>query len=296
MSVSPDILSTSSYVSSSLENSDILNTDPIHLDNSSFLFQNSIIPSVLQLPTNILPDMAYVHPNPVSSVLTMPNPGTRLAPEKFRGDFDKVKEFIQYYERLCAQNNVNLDAEKCETLLRYCSKRERETIKNIPSYVTPNWNRLKADILKLYDADLDTKRYTIKDVRGFSKKQKVKEIRDLAAWRKYCRAFIRIAGSLLSGEKITSNEYATYFWHGIPKSLRTRIENRILARNPIRDLSTPFSSEDVDKAAEAILQRDRFDRFLADSDSEKERSSGEESSSDSDSESSDSESEDDRKR
>jgi hypothetical protein len=102
-------------------------------------------------------------------------------------------------------------------------------------------------------------------------------------------------GSLLSGEKITSNEYATYFWHGIPKSLRTRIENRILARNPIRDLSTPFSSEDVDKAAEAILQRDRFDRFWADSDSEKERSSGEESSSDSDSESSDSESEDDRK-
>ena len=138
MSVSPDILSTSSYVSSSLENSDILNTDPIHLDNPSFLFQNSIIPSVLQLPTNILPDMAYVHPNPVSSVLTMPNPGTRLAPEKFRGDFDKVKEFIQYYERLCAQNNVTLDAEKCETLLRYCSKRERETIKNIPSYVTPN--------------------------------------------------------------------------------------------------------------------------------------------------------------
>jgi hypothetical protein len=70
-------------------------------------------------------------------------------------------------------------------------------------------------------------------------------------------------------------------------------QNRILASNPIRDLSTPFSSDDVNKAAEAILQRDRFDRFLADSDSEEEKSSGEESSSDSDDESSDSESEDD---
>ena len=187
MADSPDSNSTSSYISSSLENSNNLNSDPIHLDNSSFLFQNPITPSVLQLPnpTNFIPNMAYVHPNPVTSVLTMPNPGTRLAPEKFRGDFDKVKEFIQYYERLCAQNNVTLDAEKCETLLRYCSKRERETIKNIPSYVTPNWNRLKADILKLYDADLDTKRYTIKDVREFSKKHKEKEIHDLAAWRKY---------------------------------------------------------------------------------------------------------------
>ncbi len=29
-----------------------------------------------------------------NSVLTMPIPGTKLAPEKFRGDFHKVKEFV----------------------------------------------------------------------------------------------------------------------------------------------------------------------------------------------------------
>jgi hypothetical protein len=50
--------------------------------------------------------------NPFNSVLTMPIPGTKLAPEKFRGDFHKVKEFIQHFERLCAQNNVVVDAEK----------------------------------------------------------------------------------------------------------------------------------------------------------------------------------------
>jgi hypothetical protein len=48
--------------------------------------------------------------NPFNSVLTMPIPGTKLAPEKFRGDFHKVKEFIQHFERLCAQNNVVKDA------------------------------------------------------------------------------------------------------------------------------------------------------------------------------------------
>jgi len=155
-----------------------------------------------------------------NSVLTMPIPGTKLAPEKFRGDFHKVKEFVQHYERLCIQNNVTSDQEKCETLLRYCSKREKQTIKNIPSFNTSNWSKLRSDMLKLYDADLDTKRYKVKDIRSFSRNQKAKSIKDLATWKKYCRKFLRIAGSLLNGAKISDKEYATYFWQGIPKALR----------------------------------------------------------------------------
>jgi hypothetical protein len=228
----------------------------------------------------------------------MPIPGTKLAPEKFRGDFHKVKEFIQHYERLCIQNNVTVDTDKCETLLRYCSKREKQTIKNIPSYNARVWSRLRDDILRLYDADLDTKRYKVKDVRIFSKKQKSKKIRDLAAWKKYCRKFLRIAGSLLNGSKISQKEYATYFWQGIPKALKVRIENRILTRNPLRDLSEPYSITDIDAAAEAILQRDRFDVALDDSDSDGEGSSGYESSSEDsgDDSSSDSDSEDEKRR
>src|SRR5882762_821442 len=231
----------------------------------------------------------------VNSVLTMPIPGTKLAPEKFRGDFHKVKDFIQHYERLCIQNNVTLDRDKCETLLRYCSKREKQTIKNIPSYNTQVWSRLRDDILRLYDADLDTKRYKVKDVRAFSKRQKSGKIRDLAAWKKYCRKFLRIAGSLLNGVKISQKEYATYFWQGIPKNMKVRIENRILTQNPLRDLSEPYSVVDINAAAEAILQRDRFDTALDNSDSDDEESSGNEASSeDSDSDSEDSDSEDER--
>jgi hypothetical protein len=231
-----------------------------------------------------------------NSVLTMPIPGTKLAPEKFRGDFHKVKDFIHHYERLCAQNNVTDDAEKCETLLRYCSKREKQTIKNIPSFVSKSWGRLREDILKLYDADLDTTRYKVKDVRNFTKKQKGKKIRDLASWKKYCRAFLHIAGCLLSENRITEGEYATYFWQGIPRTLRVRLENQILARNPVRDLTKPFDVDEIDTAASAVLQRDRFDHILDDSDSEEEDSSAEESSSESEEDSSESESEDEREK
>ena len=169
----------------------------------------------IQVPNNMPPTVLRVSRNGThasNSVLTLPIPGTKLAPEKFRGHFHKVKEFIQHYERLCIQNNVTSDQEKCKTLLRYCSKREKQTIKNIPSFNTSNWSKLHSDMLKLYHADLDTKRYKVKDIRSFSRRQKAKKIKDLATWKKYCRKFLRIAGSLLNGAKISNKEYATYFW------------------------------------------------------------------------------------
>jgi hypothetical protein len=76
--------------------------------------------------------------------------------------------------------------------------------------------------LRLYDADLDTKRYKVKDVRIFSKKQKSKKIRDLAAWKKYCRKFLRIAGPL-NGSKISQKEYSVLASLFTPLSLFTPI-------------------------------------------------------------------------
>jgi len=114
---------------------------------------------------------------------------------------------------------------------------------------------------------------------------------------KYCRKFLRIAGSLLNGGKISQKGYATYSWQGIPKNLKVRIENRILTQNPLRDLSEPYSVVDINAAAEAILQHDRFDTALDDSDTEDGWSSGEESDSEDsdDDDSSDSDSEDEKK-
>jgi len=92
-----------------------------------------------------------------------------------------------------------------------------------------------------------------------------------------------------------TKEFSTYFGKG-SQSPERRIENRILTRDPVRDLSEPFSIGEIDTAAEAILQRDRFDTALDDSDSDDAISSGEESNSEeSDDDSSDSDSEDEKK-
>jgi len=82
----------------------------------------------------------------------------------------------------------------------------------------------------------------------------------------------------------------------ITRALRVRLESRILSRDPVRDLSEPFEVDEIDTAASAVLQRDRFDRALDDSDSEDGDSSDDESSSGSEDESSDSESEDEREK
>ena len=252
---SPTDSTLSSFSFPSTDISGSISQEPEQHHNFSY-------PETANQHTHIISNFNMNNPNSFNSVLSMPIPRTRLAPEIFCGDFNKVKEFIQHYERLCTQHNISLDTEKCETIIRYCSKREKETIQNIPSFIARDWNGLRSAILKLYDADLATKRYKVRDVRTFTQKQRVKKVRDLAAWKKYYRGFLRIAGALLAEDKISDREYATYFWQGIPKVLRVRLESKILTRNPGRDLADPFDVDEVDTAAESVLQRDRFDRVL----------------------------------
>lgn len=183
-------LPSPAFVSSSHLTHSSSNTSLTTQVQDSGLSTGSINQSLIQYHLAAQSRRNHNYADTMASVLTMPIPGTKVAPEKFRGDFHKVKEFVQHYERLCLQHNVTLDTERCETILRYCSKRERQTIMNIPSFIAHDWNRLRADVLKLYDADLATKRYKVRDVRNFSRKQKGKHVRDLAEWRKYCRAFL----------------------------------------------------------------------------------------------------------
>jgi hypothetical protein len=202
------------------------------------------------------------------SVLNLPLPGSKLAPTKFKGDYSKVKKFLTHYKRLLAQNNVVLDREKCESITQYCSRTVGEFIEALPSYTTPNWEQLNQDLLNFYDADLDTKRFKVKHLLRFVKNARTKRVHSLAAWKQYTREFISIGGWLLAREKINRDEYFTYFWTGIPTTLRSKLENRLLAGNPTRDLSIPFTYREVTGAAEGLLQRDRFDSNVVDTESE----------------------------
>ena len=213
---------------------------------------------------------------PGNSILTMPLPDTKAAPEKFRGRYNKIKSYLTHYELLLEQNNVLGEKDKCELITRYCSRKVTEFIQALPSYSEKKWEQLKADLLKYYDADLDNKKYRVMDLVKMVKGCKEKKMKNLSAWREYGRKFITVGGWLLKKNKISVEEYATYYWNGIPRALRIKLENRLLARDPTRSLSTPFRVEEINEGVEALLQRDRFDMNFAGSDDERDSDEEEE--------------------
>jgi hypothetical protein len=163
----------------------------------------------------------------------MPLSDTKSAPERFSGRYNKIKPFLIHYELLLEQNNVLSDKDKCELVSRYCSRKVTEFIQALPTYSEKKWEKLKEDLLKYYDADLDNKKYKTRNLVKLVKECKEKKMNNLSAWREYGRKFITIGGWLLKGKKISEDEYATYYWNGIPRSLRIKVENRLLAKDPI---------------------------------------------------------------
>ena len=107
------------------------------------------------------------------------------------------------------------------------------------------------------------------------KKQKEKRICNLAQWKKYCQAFLWAGGALKNDDRISVSEYQIHFWKGIPKELRRKLEDWILAKEPLRPLKEPFNMDELDDAENAILQQDCFDTAFDDSDSEDESSKAE---------------------
>jgi hypothetical protein len=77
-----------------------------------------------------------------------------------------------------------------------------------------------------------------------------------------------ISGWLLNKKKIDETQKAAYFWHGIHAGLRRRIEQRLSSKNPQHDITQVFPMLEVINTAEVLLERNRFDYDLMDSDSD----------------------------
>ncbi|KIJ11217.1 hypothetical protein PAXINDRAFT_157362 [Paxillus involutus ATCC 200175] len=166
----------------------------------------------------------------------------------FRGKYNKVKSFIKHYKCLLVQHNVTSKKDKCESITQYCSDRVAQFVEVLGDFV---------------------------------KKRKKEPIEDLSEWAAFQRKYVRIADWLLSRSKITNNDYTKYMWQVIYPSFRRRLEARLIAADPMKDMSIPFKVARIRRAAEGLLQRDWFDLDCMQSDSEKEDSEEEDTSSES---------------
>jgi hypothetical protein len=141
-------------------------------------------------------------------------------------------------------------------------------IEALKSYTDKNWADLESDLLRYYDADRKETRYIIRDLTQLTQEWKHRTIKTLTTWKSYERKFITIGGWLRAKNKISEAEQSAYFWKGINKTLRERIEDRLAARVPPLPLTEAFPMDQVIKVVETLFERNRFDFNLADSDSD----------------------------
>ncbi|KAF7789824.1 hypothetical protein EIP86_000770, partial [Pleurotus ostreatoroseus] len=230
-----------------------------------------------------------------NGAINLPIVGTKGAPKRFKGKAEDVVPFLQHYTRLCAKHGVTDAREKLENITHYCTRHVKEFLEGLDSYRNNDWTTFLKDFKKYYNADKDERRFRVQDLERYvalSRSQTA--MKTLDQWRKYDRGFIRIGGWLLEKRKITSDEHATYFWKGIPRKFRDRLENCLMGQHSTHDISKLFSIDKIERVAKALLQRNRFDKELMPSEDEIESDSDIFTDSDS-SDSSDSESSEDEK-
>ena len=229
--------------------------------------------------SSMTPSTSSPQPNPVGLQSTtymtqstktpagMPAWGEKGSPPKFRGSYEDVKRFLQRYNEVTSIYNLSL-AQKCDKVTDYCSHKVKRLIESLKSYTNKDWDQLEKDFLKYYDADRQETRYIIRDLTQLTKKWKQRTIKTLTRWKRYERKFMTIAGWLVEKKKINDDEKSAYFWHGINRSLRRDIENRLLMRNPQPPVTVPYDMDDVNEVVQQLFERDRFEYNLADSDSD----------------------------
>ena len=194
--------------------------------------------------------------------LELPIIGTRNAPRKFKGQYTYVKPFLRHYEKLCAKHSLTTQKEMCINITQYCSRPVKECIKGLPGYEEENWNKLKREIEKYFDAEREDKHYSEKDLIKYCNRCAKKSIKSLAAWKRYMRGFYAIATPLKSNQNISETQMNKYFWQGLRKSMRDRLEDRLLSQDNTHDLEEPFEINNVDKVVTNLLHRNRFDADL----------------------------------
>jgi hypothetical protein len=246
----------------------------------------------------------------VGTVTSLPVRKGKGVPDTFKGDYRDIDMFLDHFEALCAERNVTGDADKCKGLLRYCLRDVREALEALKSYSDKKYSDLRKDFIYFYDQERESQRYRLKDLQELVRKWKDKRIEDLETFKKYHLKYQRIGGWLLKHKRLGESEHRRWFWAGLHKRFRKKVEAKMTQENPQLDDSEPFAIEAIVKATKKLYNRDRFDDLeilmsyangkskgssSSESDSESDESESDTNASDASDESSESEDERDRK-
>ena len=196
------------------------------------------------------------------SYINLPSPGSKQAPKTFKGHHRDVERFITHFEYLCTQKGVIDDKEKCLGFVQYCSYDVADLIEGLDEYTSHDYGALLKKFQHLYDGGRRKGEYHIGHIEEFTRAWRGEEIQALETFKQYHREYIQVAGVLKTSGRIDTKEFNRGFWEGLNRDTRDRIERRMTDDDPRLDLTIPFDTSQVVKAAEHIFNRNRFDKHL----------------------------------
>ena len=196
---------------------------------------------------------------PEGTITSLPTKEGKGAPDEFTGSSREIETFLDHFEALCAEKNVQKGEYKCRGLVRYCDAKTRETLQSLKAYTDMNYDELKKEIIEYYDQDLQKQRYKLRHLRELAKKWQKRKIEDIGMFKKYQIQYLRIGGWLLKNGKIVEAEHRRWFWTGLHQKFRQRVETQMWIMDPNLDDSVPFAIEKIVAATKRIYNRERFD-------------------------------------
>ena len=163
----------------------------------------------------------------------------------------ELEHFLEFYDHLCEHYEVVNPEEKSRGIGRYCTSKVARRIESYPSFTQGDYPQLIDDIL--YFAEKEEDIIDLAKVRPFTKEWRKWPVDFLQSFKRDHRKFFELIGPAIGKGTLDQKEYNKYFWEGIHRDLREKIENRLLVRNPQLDYSVPFPMADVVKAVQAIF-------------------------------------------
>ena len=199
-------------------------------------------------------------PTPKEGTITsLPVRKGKGAPETFKGDYRDIEVFLDHFEALCAEKNIKKDEYKCKGLIRYCSREVRETLEGLQSFTSKNYTLFREDIIYHYDKDRERQRYRMKDLHKLVTKWEGRKIENLETFKKYHLKYLKVGGWLLKNNKLTESEHRKWFWAGLHKKFRRKVEGEMKIIDPQLGRKDPYPIEKIVVATKRLYDREQFD-------------------------------------
>jgi hypothetical protein len=194
------------------------------------------------------------------SYLELPSPNRSRAPRTFDGEPHSLEPFLETYEHLCERYKVTSSRERYQGLIRYCSDKVARKLRSLPSHAERDYDNLLKDLE--YYFGVKEVCLNMGKIDGFTAKWRHRKMRTLDEFKKYQLEFWKLVGLAKERKRISNREVCRYFWEGLNSSFRRQAESHMRMVNPELDVTVPFEISDIEKAANSVLNPNRFDQHL----------------------------------